>query len=41
MPTWARQKFENDGLSIAKKEVPGYNFVHVTGYNPDIDKLRR
>ena len=37
MPSWARQKFENDGLSISKSEVPGYTFVHVTGYNPDID----
>lgn len=37
MPSWARQKFENDGLSVAKGEVPGYTFVHVTGYNPDID----
>ena len=37
MPSWARQKFENDGISVAKGEVPGYSFVHVTGYNPDID----
>jgi hypothetical protein len=36
MPSWARQKFENDGLSVAKGEVPGYGFVHVNGYNPEI-----
>jgi len=36
MPSWARQKFENDGLSVAKGEVPGYSFVHVNGYNPEI-----
>lgn len=37
MPSWARQKFENDGLSISKGEVPGYSFAHITGYNPDVD----
>jgi len=38
MPSWARQKFKNDGLSVAKNEVPGYSFAHVTGYNSDIDQ---
>lgn len=38
MPSWARQKFENDGLSVAKGEVPGYSFMHATGYNPDVDR---
>lgn len=37
MPSWSRQSFENNGLSIAKAEVPGYSFRHVTGYNPDVD----
>lgn len=37
MPTWARQQFENNGFSIAKQEAQGYSFVHVSGYNPDID----
>lgn len=37
MPSWARQIFENNGLSIAKGEVPGYSFRHITGYNPDVD----
>lgn len=37
MPSWGRQIFENNGLSIAKNEVPGYSAVHVIGYNPDVD----
>jgi len=33
MPTWARQQFENNGLSIAKGEVPGYSAVYRNGVN--------
>jgi len=37
MPSWARQKFENHGFSIAKGEVPGYSAVLKNGVNFDID----
>jgi len=37
MPSWARQKFENNGFSIAKGEVPGYSVVFKNGLNEDID----
>ena len=38
MPSWARQKFENHGFSIAKNEVPGYSVVFKNGLNNDIDQ---
>lgn len=37
MPDWGQYILRDSYFSIAQGQISGYTFVHVTGYNPDID----